>query len=80
MGTLRARRGTPDLFTRHLRPSESVSYETNGDLISVAYGSFGLADMFTLFGVAGSVGGPMAAFLGISEEVMMEEVEFDAYF
>lgn len=69
-----------DLFTRHLRPSESVSYETNGDLISVAYGSFGLADMFTLFGVAGSVGGPMAAFLGISEEVMMEEVEFDAYF
>ena len=68
-----------DLFTRHLRPSESVSYVTNGDLISVAHGSFGLADMFTLIGAGVGVGGPVAAFLGMSEEAMMEGVEFDAY-
>jgi hypothetical protein len=67
------------LFTRYLRPSETIGYATHGDLITESHGSIGLADMFTLFGTCVNVGGPLLM-MGMDQAVMMdEEVMFDEF-
>lgn len=67
------------LFTRYLRPSETIGYTTHGDIITESHGSIGLADMFTLFGTGVSVGGPLIM-MDMNQAVMMdEEVMFDEF-
>ncbi len=55
-----------DAFVRHMRTSESYSYEWLGDMRSVSVGSFGLADLFTAVGAAAALVPP---FLAIASEV-----------
>jgi len=65
------------LFTRYLRPSETVSYAVHGDLITESYGSFGLADLFTLCATGVNLGGPIAM-MGMDQGIGVEPmVEFD---
>lgn len=67
------------LFTRYLRPSETVGYVTHGDIITESHGSVGFADLFTFLGTGISIGGPVLM-MGMDQAVMMEDgLMFDEF-
>lgn len=58
-----------EAFVRHLRTSQSYSYEWQGDMRSSAIGSLGFADLFTVVGAAIAVAPP---FLALAQSVVAE--------
>lgn len=72
-----------DAFVRHMRPSESYSYEWLGDMRSTATGSVGFADLFTAIGAGVALVPPFLAIartvatdFGAPEPDVAEPVEF----
>lgn len=64
-----------ELFSRHLRPSESISWMGEGESMFQHVGSFGVADMFTVFGACASVGPPVAMMFMAESQSHPHELE-----
>jgi hypothetical protein len=64
-----------ELFSRHLRPSESISWMGEGESMFQHVGSFGAADMFTVFGACAAIGPPVAMMFMAEDQSHPHELE-----